>query len=86
MKKIFLLGAELIKLKCPEILFLGMNPSHDIKQMIACNFFRKNISEGGCVAGESCLPGWTVLDRIVTYYRDFCTYANMNTVEAIRRN
>ena len=48
--------------------------------------FRKNVLEGGRVAGESCLPGWTVLDRIVPYYRNFRTYANINTVEAIRRN
>jgi len=63
-----------------------MNSSYDTKKMIACNFFRKNVLEGGRVADEICLPGWTVLDRIVPYYRNVRTYANINTVEAIRRN
>jgi len=53
--------------------------------MIACNFFFEKIY---CkvavwqVKGSAFrLPGWTVLDRIVSYYRNFRTYANINTVE-----
>ena len=58
--------------------------------MIVCNFFFEKIY---CkvavwqVKGSAFrLPGWIVLDRIVPYYRIFCTYANINTVEEIRRN
>ena len=58
--------------------------------MIACNFFFEKIY---CkvavwqVKGSAFrLPGWTILDRIVPYYRNYRTYANINTVEEIRRN
>ena len=58
--------------------------------MIACNFFFGKIY---CkvavwqVKGSAFrLPGWTVLDHIVPYYRNYRTYANINTVEEIRRN
>jgi len=37
-------GPELIKLKCPKILFRGVNPSHDSEKWLPATFFlKKNI-------------------------------------------
>ena len=58
--------------------------------MIVCNFsFEKiywKVAVWQVKGSAFRLPGWTVLDRIVPYYRNYRTYANINTVEEIRRN
>ena len=64
----FILGPELITLKCPKISFWGMNPSHDIKEMIACDFFRIlfwKVPVWQVKGSAFRLPGWTVLCRII---------------------